>query len=72
MCHRGHIGGQRTASRSKFSLYVVWFQTQVIKLGGRYLYPLSHLGSPIITSEPHVGSLGTMPYLHIDKIMLKG
>lgn len=49
MCVRAHVtmsGGQMTNFRSHFSLSMLWFLgtelSQVIRLGGRYLYLPSH------------------------------
>lgn len=65
------IRGQLPGVCSLFPI-IVWDQTQVIKLGGRHLYPLSRLGSFITPYELYVCSLGTVPYLQTDKIMHKG
>lgn len=47
--------GKRTAFWSQLSLTVSWDLTSMVRLGGMYLYPLSHLtGSHTGTSSPAV------------------
>lgn len=52
-------GSQRTTCRSQFSPSTIGLEapTQVISVGSRHYYPLSHLAAPLISTNIQVSAL---------------